>query len=185
MLAAAITASATLVVAIVAFLLNQWSQLRFERRQTRVTRIGEQLRLLYGPLNALVESNEHIWETLQPSVVPPGAQRRTADPSPEERATWDRWFTHAFMPTNRKMRNLIIEHADLLVEPELPEPLRLFCAHVAACEVALAAPAAEGTRPDVLIRHPGTPYATYVRESFARLKAEQLRLLGLLTPRAW
>jgi hypothetical protein len=172
------------VVAIVAFILNQWSQLRFERRQTRVTRIGEQLRQLYGPLNALVESNEHIWEALQPSVLPSRAHRRTVDPSPQERATWDRWFTYAFMPTNRKMRDLIIEHADLLVEPELPEPLRLFCAHVAACEVALAEPAAGDARPEMLIPHPGTPYVTYVREAFTLLKREQLRLLGLMTQHA-
>lgn len=79
------------------------------------------------------------------------------------------------MPTNLRMRELIIKHADLLIEPEFPKPLQDFCAHVTSYEVLLGAEES-GERP--LIGHPGEPYVEYVRTSFTRLKVEQLRLLS-------
>ena len=35
-------------------------------------------------------------------------------------------------PANHRMRDLIFTHADLIVETDIPKPLRDFCAHVAA-----------------------------------------------------
>jgi hypothetical protein len=183
MAAAVITAAATFVVAIIAFMLNQWSQRHLERRQAQVARISQQLRQLYGPLNALVDSNEYIWEALRLTTLPSAEHRRRGNLSEADRAIWERWLTCAFMPANRKMRDLIVEHADLLIEPEIPESLRLFCAHVAASEVTLVETSEGGARPDILIRHPGASYVTYVRNSFKTLKADQLRLLGLNTQR--
>lgn len=80
------------------------------------------------------------------------------------------------MPANHRMRDLIIEHADLLVEPEVPQVLRDFCAHVVSLEIALIAQNEE--QPETrLVGHPGTPYSSYVRDTFAYLKSEQQLLL--------
>ena len=57
MLAAVIAASSTVVVAMLAFALNQWGQARAERRQARLARLDAQVRDLYGPLKALTDSN--------------------------------------------------------------------------------------------------------------------------------
>ena len=171
---AVITASASVVIAVLVFVLNQRGQVRQERRQARLARINSQLRDLYGPLYALVDVNERIWESLRTSGLPT-KQQRESDPQWEE---WHLWRDEALMPANKKMRDLIVSHADLLIEPDVPAPLQDFCAHVSSYEVLLSTEGRDVGR-KALIRHPGGPYVDYVRNSFARLKAEQHRLLDL------
>jgi hypothetical protein len=182
MSAAVITASASVLVAVLVFVLNQRGQLRLERRKARLSRINSQLRELYGPLNVLVDTNETIWRTLRSTAIPAQDERRAGAMTDAEREAWRRWVAEALMPLNRTMKDLIISHGDLLVEEEMPEPLKSLCAHVLAHEVLLADNSGgDGAARGALIRHPGDTYVTYVRETFAKLKAEQLRLLGLTT----
>src|SRR5580704_16150176 len=156
--AAIITASASILVAVLVFILNQRAQVRQERRQAHLARISSQLRELYGPLNALVDVNERIWGALRESHLPTQAERRPETGTDD----WRRWRDYALMPANRRMRDLIIEHADLLVETDVPQPLRDFCAHVTSLEIVLASET-EGLKERALIGHPGMAYITYVR----------------------
>jgi hypothetical protein len=171
--ATVITASASVLVAVLVFVLNQRAQIRQERRQARLVRVNSQLRELYGPLNALVEVNERIWEALRDSGLPGKADR---SPSGTD-SDWRRWRDQALRPVNLQMRDLIVEHADLLIEPELPQALCDFCAHVTSVEIVLAAEA-YGVHERALIGHPGAPFVTYVREAFLGLKQDQQRLLA-------
>lgn len=156
------------------FVLGQAAQLRQERRQARLARVTSQLRDLYGPLNALVDVNERIWEALSETRLPPEGAR-TPEAGTQD---WIRWRDHALMPANRRMQDLIINHADLMVGVEVPQPLREFCAHATSLEIVLAAES-DGLHERSLIGHPGEVYVTYVREAFARLKEEQQRLLQM------
>ncbi|MGV9662777.1 hypothetical protein [Nocardia niigatensis] len=174
MTTAVITASASILVAVLVFILNQRAQVRQERRQARLSRINDQLRELYGPLNALVDVNERIWTALRASGLPPQAERKPELSTDD----WRRWRDNALLPANRRMRDLITEHADLLLEADVPQPLRDFCAHVASFEIVLAAEA-EGLSERTLIGHPGAAYVVYVRDAFTHLKTEQQRLLRL------
>jgi hypothetical protein len=178
MSAAIIAASATIVVAVLAFIFNQYSQARQERRQGHLARVNRQLRELYGPLFALSDVNERIWEALRADGLP-RVSDRTAETFQRD---WSKWRDEFLMPTNLRMRDLIVEHADLLAEADFPDALRDFCAHVGSCEVTLAGGAAprsgEGAPPTVHIEHPGSEFVDYVRGSFARLRAEQHRLLS-------
>lgn len=169
---AVITASASVVVAVLVFLLNQRGLVRQERRQARLARISSQLRELYGPLHALVDVNERLWEALRSSGLPGKEDRESGTPW----EGWPLWRDHALMPANVKMCELIVGHADLLIESEVPEPILDFCAHVTSCEVLLATEG-DDLATKALIPHPGSPYVKYVRDSFMRLKAEQHRLL--------
>ncbi|WP_197281384.1 hypothetical protein [Micromonospora sp. NRRL B-16802] len=173
MTAAIIAASASIVVAVFAFLLNQYGQVRLERRQARLTRINSQLRDLYGPLNAMVDANERIWAALRQMHMPKSSERNPEGGNPE----WQRWRDEVLQPANRRMSDLILAHADLVVEVEVPAPLRDFCAHVAAQEILRVAEFEEGVRERALIRHPGDAYVSYVRRTFANLKKEQAQLL--------
>ncbi|MGC4859774.1 hypothetical protein [Micromonospora sp. DT41] len=173
MATAVITASASIVVAVLAFVLNQYGQARQERRQVRLARINSQLRDLYGPLNAMVDANERTWEALRKVHLPEAAARNPDGGT----ASWRRWRDEVLQPANRRMRDLIFAHADLVVEVEVPDPLYDFCAHVAAQEVVRAAEVDEGIREPVLINHPGDAYVFYVRRTFAALKSEQAQLL--------
>jgi hypothetical protein len=172
MAAAVITASASVLVAVLVFVFNQRAQVQQERRQIRLARVNSQLRELYGPLNALLDVNERVWQALRTSGLPTQAERK-----PEKiTEDWRRWRNNALMPTNRKMRDLIIEHADLLIEPTMSRSLSDFCAHVESLEIVLAAEDS-GIQERALIPHPGESYVAYVRSSFIYLKDEQRRLL--------
>ncbi|MGW1186207.1 hypothetical protein ACWD7Y_13225 [Streptomyces drozdowiczii] len=174
MTAAIISASASIVVAVLAFLLSQRAQLRQERRQARLARISSQLRELYGPLNALVDSNERVWESLRASFLPAQGERDPAANSPD----WKKWRDQVLIPTNHRMRDLIINHADLIIESEVPRSLRDFCAHVLALDVSVLEEG-EGLHRRAIISHPGGDFTNYVQTSFNRLKKEQGRLLGV------
>jgi hypothetical protein len=158
----------------VVFVLNQRAQVRLERRQARLVLISSQLRDLYGPLNALVEVNERLWEALRAESLPAKPDRRPGAGDPE----WNRWRDSVLMRVNREMRDLILRRADLLIEDEVPQPLLDFCAHVAAREIALSG-RTDGFQGRALIPHPGAEYADYVRGTFNHLKLEQRRLLQL------
>ncbi|WP_393097833.1 hypothetical protein [Streptomyces sp. LN325] len=173
MTAAIISASASIVVAVLAFLLGQRAQIRQERREARLARVNSQLRELYGPMNTLVQTNEQIWEALRATFLPPRDQREASAGSNE----WTLWRNQALMPTNRKLRDLIIDHADLINESEFPQPLRDFCAHVLSLEVEISSEP-EGLARRALIPHPGDEFVHYVRTSFDQLKARQQELLG-------
>ncbi|TYB49798.1 hypothetical protein [Actinomadura chibensis] len=176
---AAFTAAASVLVAVLIYVLNQRGQVRQELRQARLARVNSQLRDLYGPLHALVEVNERIWESLRAAGLPAKQDRRPGQAQWED---WPLWRDGALMPANTRMRDLIISHADLLIEPEVPAPVQDFCSHVTSFEVLLTGAAKDASN-KALIPHPGTAYLDYVRASFALLKAEQHRLLSLTAPR--
>jgi hypothetical protein len=175
MTAAVIAASASILVAVLAYILNQRGQILQERRQARLARVSSQVRELYGPLNAMVDVNERIWEALRSTELPSQGERR-----PEAGTEgWRRWRDGALMPANRRMRDLIVENADLLVETEVPQVLRDFCAHVTSMEIIRAAEANEvAERP--LIPHPGSDYIAYIHNTFVTLKLEQKKLLRMV-----
>jgi hypothetical protein len=181
--AAIITASVTALVAIIGIVASQVAQRETERRQARLERVNAQLRELYGPLFALSEVNEAIWRRSREVWLPSTEVRRSgSELSPGHRDEWNDWFRNVFMPTNRAMRDLIVAHAELLIETEMPGPLMDLCAHVAAYEIVLLE-----TSPDLkrepLFRHPGAPFVDYTRSSFAALKAQQRALLRQSAPR--
>lgn len=172
MTAAIVTASASVIVAMLIFVLNQHAQIRQEQRQVRLDRLENQLRKLYGPLNSLIDVNERIWQALRESRVPAKLERSPEGGSDE----WRRWRDLALMPTNHKMVNLIIENADLLIETEVPKVVSDFCAHVTSLEVVVAAES-DGEKQRTLIAHPGAQWVDYVRSRFKVLKGEQNDLL--------
>ncbi|MGC5561655.1 hypothetical protein ACPYPG_02270 [Streptomyces sp. FR-108] len=172
MKAAVITASAGILVAVLVFVLNQLGQARTERRQAKLDRVNSQLRDLYGPLYALVDVNERIWEALHDAGLPSKRQREHST----EWEPWHTWVDRALMPANIKMRDLVLNHADLLLDGELSPAVQQFCAHVTSYEVLLSTGTSSGGH--ALIRHPGSEYVNYVRRSFRRLQTEQSTLLS-------
>ncbi|MGW4942946.1 hypothetical protein ACWEOZ_15330 [Actinoplanes sp. NPDC004185] len=180
---ALITASASVLVAAAVFVANLIVQFRNERRQVALERLNAQLRELYGPLYAQYEVNETIWRALRASGLPGREIRRAGTATEAQRAEWRLWVQEALMPGNVRMRDAVIEHADLLIEDEVPRVLGDFCSHVASYEVVLAQ---SGDRRKqfarALVPHPGEEFGEYVRNSFALLKQRQATLLGTARP---
>jgi hypothetical protein len=175
--AAVITASASIVVAVLVFVLNQRAMANAERRRAGLERVERQLRELYGPLHAMVTANEELWRRLHENYLPAQEVRRSGSATtPAQARQWQVVLEHALMPANRQMRDLLVAHADLLVETDMPAPLREFCAHVAAYEIQVAAEAAGVTVP-LVVPHPGDSFAGYLAETYAALKRRQAALL--------
>ncbi|WP_181785767.1 hypothetical protein [Streptomyces phytophilus] len=173
MAAAVISACTTVVVAALVFALNQYAQMRAERRQARLLRVNTQLRELYGPLYVLVDVNECIYQGLMAAGLP-GRGDRTKDTLA---VGWTKWLDHALFPANVKMRDLILSNGDLLREEAMPDELRMFCAHVSYAEVSRAAGTQGAEADGAYIGHPGDVYPAYVRGAYAALKREQQELL--------
>ncbi|MET9546550.1 hypothetical protein ABZY36_14735 [Streptomyces sp. NPDC006627] len=67
---------------------------------------------------------------------------------------------------------------DLIIEREMPAVVLDFCAHAAAYDALLADWDTTSVNNSTLIRHPGISFLSYLRESYASLKAEQEQLLS-------
>lgn len=166
-----------MLVAVLAYVLNQRGEVRRARRQARLDRLDAQLKELYGPLLVLVESNERTWDAFRERHLPSREDRQSAGGLTEEqRRLWRRWVLTVFMPTARRMREVVVTHGDLFAEDEIPPVIMEFCAHVASYEVTLVAWEA-GEDEDVLVRYPGDALARYVRDAYRSLKAAQADVL--------
>jgi hypothetical protein len=81
------------------------------------------------------------------------------------------------------MMNLVLKHADLVEEPEMPSCLLALCAHVHGYQAVLR----EWETGEIsllrednisVVNFPGRELADYAAAAFGRLKAEQASLLG-------
>jgi hypothetical protein len=178
---AVIAAIAALVTATVAAVLSYSNSQRMHRRQERLVRISKQLSELYGPLLALLEANKRSYEKFL------GAFRAGSnaffnpnmpETTQEQLEAWKLWVRHVFQPTNRKIFDLVVSKADLLIDDEMPDFLLDFCAHKAGFDVTLARwDEGDFTSHLSLLPHPGEPLNQYARESFSFLKKAQAKLL--------
>jgi hypothetical protein len=169
------------LVAIVGLLATYWNSLRLAKRKDRLERVNRQLGELYGPLLALTSASNRSW-----SVFREQYRSRTQaywdqrdPPTPEEAEAWRRWMTAVFMPMNRRMRDVVVSRADLLIEETIADCLLELCAHVAAYEAILASWAQDrfdDHKP--ALRFPRAELEAYAADSFRRLKEEQTRLIG-------
>ncbi|MFD9518643.1 hypothetical protein [Streptomyces sp. NPDC059979] len=156
--------------------------LRHAQRQERLARVNRQLGEFYGPLFALTEANSHIFAAfLEQNARPDGRSpfAHETPPSDEELAEWRLWVRTVFLPNIRAMRDLVLGHADLLSEPEMPPILLQLCAHVSGYEITTAR-WEQGSYDQHLsvVAFPSEEIAAYARDGFAGLKREQARLLG-------
>ncbi|MGW1955244.1 hypothetical protein ACWCPI_21275 [Streptomyces sp. NPDC001920] len=159
-------------------MLNQRGELARARRQARLERVDSQLRDLYGPLLVLVESNERTWDAFRRQHLPSAEERRRgAQLTEEQRKLWRRWVLTVFLPSARRMRDVIVDHGDLFIEDRIPHVVLDFCAHIASYEVTVAEWEA-GEEGKALVSHPGADFVVYVRESYRNLKETQAEVLN-------
>jgi hypothetical protein len=95
-------------------------------------------------------------------------------------------MTSVFMPLNERMQVIVIDHADLLDEPEMPTCLLTLCAHVSAYKSVLSQwEQGDYSRNWSVINFPREELLIYTEQTFKRLKAEQARLLGTQPEQPW
>ncbi len=172
----------TVVLAFAGYAATYLNGIRLAQRQERLARLNRQLSEFYGPLFALTEANSRIFAAFKERHARPDGRSpfvHEVPPSEEELAAWRLWVGTVFLPNIRAMRDLVVKHADLVGEPEMPPILLQLCAHVSGYEIT-AARWAQGSYDQHLsvVPFPSEEISVYARKGFAELKQEQTRLLG-------
>lgn len=172
----------TIALAFVGYVAAYLNGLRLAQRHERLARVNRQLSDFYGPMFAITEANSRAFEAFaQRNVRPDGRSPFDHEdpPTGEELAEWRLWVTTVFLPNIRTMRDLVVTHADLLRESEMPPLLLKLCAHVSGYEIT-AARWAQGRYDQHLsvVSFPSQDLAVYAWDGFTALKRTQAQLLG-------
>lgn len=180
-----IVALAGVLVAAVGYVVKYLTDIRLAQRNDRLERVNRQLSEFYGPLLALTRSSDESWRAFRHRYRPEPGSFWKPDPPPTraDAIAWRLWMTTVFMPMHQRMTELVLTHADLIDESDMPPCLLTMCAHVAGYRAILE----EWETGDVsvarednvsVVNFPAQELAEYAATAFARLKAEQGRLLG-------
>ncbi|MEU9032699.1 hypothetical protein AB0D46_35385 [Streptomyces sp. NPDC048383] len=177
-----ITVVVTISLAFVGYTVAYLNGLRLSQRQERLARVNRQLSDFYGPLFALTEANSRIFHAFMARNAREDGRSPFAHelpPTEEELAEWRLWVTTVFLPNIQRMRDLVLKHADLLSEAEMPPILLQLSAHVSGYEIT----AARWERGDFdehlsVVPFPSEELAAYAHRGFTDLMREQGRLLG-------
>jgi hypothetical protein len=179
-LATVVPLTVTVILALVGYGLTYRNNVRLEQRRAHLERVDRQLSEFYGPLFATTAAAAIAWRGFRSLVPSRAGISFWGDPPPSEAeaATWRLWMKEVFMPLNLKMEALIVEKADLLVEPEMPDSLLQLCAHVEAYRTVLRKWEMQDFSDHVSVVEYPYELNAYARLRYRDLKAEQQRLLG-------
>lgn len=175
-------------VAAIGYVYKYQTDLKLLQRNDRLERINRQLSDFYGPLLALTRSCDRSWEAFRQRHRSDGGSYWRTDPpaSEDDVAAWRLWMSTVFVPMHQQMMDIVLSHADLVDESEMPMCLLDLCAHVSGYQAVLK----QWESGDIsvarvdnvsIVNFPSQALTDYAAEAFDRLKAEQSRLLGLTT----
>lgn len=177
---AALSLGIPALIAVAGYLMTYQNNLRLNERKDRLDRVTRQLSDFYGPIFATASASMAAWRVFRSQYRPGGSFWDKPGPPPDddETAAWRRWMTTVFMPLNRRLRDVIVEHADLLDDDRVPQLLLDVCAHVASYEAVLQrweeGDYTEHTSP---LNFPADELLAYAAAGVERLKSEQQKLL--------
>ena len=167
------------ILILLSFLANGQLNRMADRRTARIRFVEDQLRSLYGPLYAITESNQAIYDKFSTGnaelVGGVATGRRLTD---EESQARDVWNSSVFQPSNRRMREIIEANAHLFTSKTIPQTVVEFLAHVENWEAILSGRSAEKEF-DVQEYAPfPLSFPDYVRTEYERVAKQHARLVG-------
>ena len=183
----------SVVLAAVGYITTALHTLRAQQHRSRVDRVNEQLKALYGPLLACVTAsksayvamlaqaasrhNEHLAHNQSLFSPKEFAAAASANPEGPVAETHRRWVREVLMPLSERAARTVIERADLLEGSEISPLLLQLVAHVSAYRVILRR-WEEGDYQRSAIPYPDG-LEQWASESFDSLKKRQAALLGI------
>jgi hypothetical protein len=171
----------TILVAFTGYALTFLSAHMLARRRDKLDLVNKRLNEFYGPLYVASQAGNIAYRSLL------GKQGKTqSEPITDaDLKDWVLWMRTIFIPLNEIREKIIIEKAHLIVEEQMPQCLLDFVTHVVGYKAVLRK-WAEGdyTERRSTIGWP-PEFDVYVKNSYAALKAEQMRLMHSGVSRAW
>jgi hypothetical protein len=171
----------TVVVALTGYFITFLSAHMLARRRDKLKLVNKRLNELYGPLYVASEAGNIAYRSL---LAKQGKQQ--SDPiRDDDLKEWVLWMRTIFIPLNEVREKIIIDKAHLIIEEKMPQCLLDFVTHVVGYKAVLC----EWADGDFSERRStiGWPpeFDVYVRDSYAALKAEQMRLMHSAMSRWW
>jgi hypothetical protein len=171
----------TVVVALTGYFITFLSVHMLARRRDKLKLVNKRLNKLYGPLYVASEAGNIAYRSL---LAKQGKQQ--SDPiRDDDLKEWVLWMRTIFIPLNEIREKIIIDKAHLIIEEKMPQCLLDFVTHVVGYKAVLCK-WADGDFSERRSTIGWPPeFDVYVRDSYAALKAEQMRLMHSAMSRWW
>jgi hypothetical protein len=171
----------TVIVAFTGYAITFMSAHMLARRRDKLKLVNRRLNEFYGPLYVASQAGNAAYRSLlkrQGKVV--------SDPiRDEDLKEWILWMRTIFYPLNEIREKIIIDKAHLIVEEQMPQCLLDFVTHVVGYKAVLRKWAdGDFTERRSTIGWP-PEFDSYVKKSYAALKAEQMHLMHGTLTRVW
>ena len=171
----------TIFVALTGYMITFMSAHMLARRRDKLELVNKRLNELYGPLYVASEAGNIAYR----SLLNKQGKTQSEPIRDEDLKEWVLWMRTVFIPLNEIREKIIIENAHLIVEENMPQCLLDFVTHVVGYKAVLRK-WADGDFSERRSTIGWPPeFDVYVRESYAALKAEQMRLMHSPITRAW
>jgi len=163
----------TVILALGGYLITSVSTHMLALRRDKLDLVNKRLNEFYGPLYVASEAGNIAYR----SLLNRQGKQQSEPILDSEMKEWMLWVTTIFMPLNDIREKVIIENAHLIIEEQMPTCLLDFVTHVVGYKAVLAR-WAEGDYSERRSTIGWPPeFDTYVKRSYAALKAEQSRLM--------
>lgn len=171
----------TIIVAFTGYAITFMSAHMLARRRDKLKLVNKRLNEFYGPLYVASEAGNIAYRSLLNRL----GKEQSYPILDSELQEWVLWMRTIFIPLNEVRERIIIDKAHLIVEEKMPQCLLDFVTHVVGYKAVLAK-WADGDYSERRSTIGWPPeFDAYVRESYAKLKAEQMRLMDGFGSRAW
>lgn len=169
----------TIVVAFAGYAITFLSAHMLARRRDKLELVNRRLNEFYGPLYVASQAGNIAYR----SLLNKQGKTQSEPIRDEDLKEWVLWMRTIFIPLNEIREKIIIEKAHLIVEEQMPQCLLDFVTHVVGYKAVMSKWAdGDFTERRSTIGWP-PQFDIYVRDSYAALKAEQMRLMHSATGR--
>lgn len=171
----------TILVAFAGYALTFLSAHMLARRRDKLELVNKRLNEFYGPLYVASEAGNIAYR----SLLKKQGKTQSEPITDQDLKDWVLWMRTIFIPLNEIREKIIIEKAHLIVEEHMPQCLLDFVTHVVGYKAVLRK-WADGDFSERRSTIGWPPeFDAYVKNSYAALKAEQMRLMHSGLSRAW
>jgi len=171
----------TVIIAFAGYIITSWSAHMLARRRDKLELVNKRLNEFYGPLYVASEAGNIAYR----SLLAKQGKVQSEPITDEDLKDWVLWMRTIFIPLNEIREKIIIENAHLIIEEKMPHCLLDFVTHVVGYKAVLCK-WADGDFSERRSTIGWPPeFDVYVRNSYAALKAEQMRLMHSPAHRLW
>jgi hypothetical protein len=171
----------TILVAFAGYAITFLSAHMLARRRDKLELVNKRLNEFYGPLYVASQAGNIAYR----SLLKKQGKTQSEPITDEDLKDWVLWMRTIFIPLNEIREKIIIENAHLIIEEHMPQCLLDFVTHVVGYKAVLQK-WADGDFSERRSTIGWPPeFDVYVKESYAALKAEQMRLMHSPLQRLW